>query len=110
MKSTVCVCVCACVCVQERKLQAWLRVLPLLCQLRTWQVPVQNGNSGLASTGRPRGKYQVEPCNSLPHPLAQIAESYVILENESEPKVPQPPGVASSHMRAFAWQLPLQAS
>lgn len=58
---------------------------------------------------RLRGKLRVVLCNCLPHPLAQITESYMILENESEPNVPTTsPGLVSLHTVAHPWKLPLK--
>ena len=58
---------------------------------------------------RSHGRLRVGPCSCLPHPLAQGAESYVILENESDPEVPRSsPGLVSSHTTACPWKVPLR--
>ena len=58
---------------------------------------------------RSHGRLRVGPCHCLPHPLAQGAESYVILENESDPEVPRSsPGLVSSHTTARPRKVPLR--
>ena len=59
--------------------------------------------------GRSHGRLRLGPCSCLPHPLAQVAESYMILENESDPEVPtSSPGLVSSHTTACPWKVPLR--
>ena len=58
---------------------------------------------------RSHGRLRVGPCSCLPHPLAQVAESYVILENESDPEVPiSSDGLLFSHTTACPRKVPLR--